>query len=171
MLCQICKKREATVYIKQVINGKVTELHLCDKCAEKEGLNESFFAPGAIFANLITGLSFLESSLELEEETKCPGCGISYSEIMNKGKIGCSFCYDTFGDYLTPILERVHGRVTHRGKVPRRIRTKGRLLEKAIYNLRLKLEEAVKKEEYERAARLRDKIKKLKEKDEYRQSF
>lgn len=163
MLCQLCKKREATVHIKEIINDKVTELHLCQDCAEKKGLTESLFVSGSIFANLITGLDFLESPLGLKKEARCPGCGVSYDEVMSKGKMGCSFCYDTFGDYLSPILERVHGRIVHRGKVPERIKTKDRL-EKTIYNLRLKLEEAIKKEEYEQAAQIRDKIRELKKK-------
>ena len=41
MLCQKCKKNEATVYYKENINGHVTEYNLCPECAaelEKNGV-------------------------------------------------------------------------------------------------------------------------------------
>lgn len=38
MRCEHCNQNEATTYIKQNINGKVTEMHLCRDCAEKLSL-------------------------------------------------------------------------------------------------------------------------------------
>ena len=38
MRCEHCNQNEATTYIKQNINGKVTEMHLCRDCAEKLGV-------------------------------------------------------------------------------------------------------------------------------------
>lgn len=38
MLCEKCGKREANVYIKNVINGETTEMHLCGECANEQGL-------------------------------------------------------------------------------------------------------------------------------------
>ena len=40
MRCEHCNQNEATTYIKQNINGKVTEMHLCRDCAEKLGVLE-----------------------------------------------------------------------------------------------------------------------------------
>jgi len=165
MLCQICKSEEATVHIKEIINGKYTELHLCHRCAEERGLTESLLSPGSVFANLMSGLAdFVKSPLLLQEEKKCPECGLPYTSIINKGKMGCASCYETFRDYIFPLLERIHGKATHRGKVPQRITTESRVKTK-LYQLQRELEEAVKKEEYEKAAELRDKIRKMQKKD------
>ena len=39
MLCENCKKNVATTYFKQTVNGKTTEIFLCDECAAKLGLD------------------------------------------------------------------------------------------------------------------------------------
>ncbi len=162
MLCQMCKSREATVHVKEIINGEKRELHLCSVCAEKKGLTEFLLSPDSIFASLMGELSqFLESpSPVTEEEEKCPSCGLSFDRIVKKGKMGCSCCYETFRRHIVPLLEKIHGRASHRGKIPERaaVENKKRLL---LYRLRHQLEEAVKKEEYEKAAQIRDQIRRI----------
>ena len=37
MLCEVCKKRQATVRYRENINGKVTEKFLCAECAKASG--------------------------------------------------------------------------------------------------------------------------------------
>lgn len=164
MLCQICKSKEATVHIKEIIEGEYTELHLCHDCAEEKGLTESLLSPGSVFANLMSGLAdFIKSPLLLQEEKKCPECGLSYTSIINKGKMGCASCYQTFQDYIFPLLERIHGKANHRGKVPQKI-TPEIKARTEFYQLQRELEEAIEKEEYERAAELRDRIRKIQKK-------
>lgn len=45
MLCQSCGQRPASVKIKQTINGRIDELHLCHICAEER----AFFGSGSLF--------------------------------------------------------------------------------------------------------------------------
>jgi protein arginine kinase activator len=79
------------------------------------------------------------------------------------GLMGCANCYDLFKDHLDPLLRRVHGSIAHTGKVPKR--TGGRVrVRKEIEELRSKLQEAIKREAYEEAAKLRDEIKEKEEK-------
>ena len=40
MLCDECKKNEATINFTQIVKNEMTTYHLCDKCAEKKGLGE-----------------------------------------------------------------------------------------------------------------------------------
>lgn len=40
MKCERCGKNEATFYFKSIINGKITEQHLCADCAGKLGYTE-----------------------------------------------------------------------------------------------------------------------------------
>jgi len=167
MLCQICGKREATFHFKEVINDKIRELHLCEECARKKGfLSESFFLPSFSLSSLIGGFTEeAEIPFSIASQVECPHCGLTYEQIREKGKIGCSFCYQTFKDYLAPLLERIHGHTRHLGKAPRGLKMSEK--EKEIHKLRKELEDAVKQEEYEKAAVLRDKIRKLeKEKSE-----
>lgn len=156
MLCQICGKREATFHFKEIINGEVRELHLCEECARKMG----FLGTPFPFASLIGGLTEKgEIPLSEASQVKCPHCGLSYEQIREKGKIGCSFCYQTFKDYLVPLLEKIHGHTHHSGKSPGELKMSEK--EKEIHKLRKELEEMVKKEEYEKAAKIRDEIRKL----------
>ncbi|MEA1965375.1 MAG: UvrB/UvrC motif-containing protein [Candidatus Aerophobetes bacterium] len=167
MICQICGKREATFHFKEMINGEVREIHLCEVCAKEKGWDKSFFIPDFSLSNLIASLTDIEISFPISEtETvRCPICGLSYKDIKERGKIGCGSCYQTFEKYLTPLLERIQGKIYHSGKIPHKGEVK-KEISKRIYELRKELKEAIKKEEYERAAEIRDEIHKLEKKDE-----
>jgi len=160
MICQVCGEREATFHSKEMINGQVKELHLCEICAKEKGLSETFFMPSFSLSNLMAGLTELEVPLSQETSVSCPHCGLSYEDIKRTGKIGCGSCYQALKEYLTPLLERIQGKVRHFGKVPRRGKVKDQR-ERRIYELRKELEKLVRKEEYERAAELRDEIRRL----------
>lgn len=164
MLCQNCKLKEATVSITRFIGGKKEELHLCKDCAEEllgggDFLNFDFSLPDLL------GTLLKQAPLPRWEEikhptVKCPKCGLSYEGFQEIGKLGCSECYKTFRSKLTPLIKRIHGNMKHSGKVPHRAGEElNRLRE--IEKLRRELEEAIRKEEYEKAAELRDKIREL----------
>jgi len=164
MLCQECGKKKATIHLTKIINNEKTELYLCPECAQKRG--EWGFGEDPIsLHNFFPGfLGALESGRKTPttsagKET-CSVCGLTYEDFKEKGQLGCKECYLTFKDQLTPLVKRIHGREEHRGKVPRRT---GGLIRKRreIEELRHKMEEAVQEENFEEAARLRDKIKEL----------
>lgn len=73
----------------------------------------------------------------------------------------CQVCYETFKDQLNPILRRPHsGNASHSGKIPARIG--GTIhLRRNIEDLKNLIKEMISKEEFERAAELRDEIRKL----------
>ncbi|MFQ5836055.1 MAG: UvrB/UvrC motif-containing protein [bacterium] len=160
MICQVCEEREATFHYKEMINGVVKELHLCEICAKEKGLSETFFIPSFSLPNLMAGLTGLEVPLSEGISVSCPHCGLSYEDIKKKGKIGCGLCYQALKEYLTPLLEKIQGKVRHSGKVPRKGKVEDQR-ERQIYELHKELEKLVRKEEYERAAELRDEIRKL----------
>ena len=37
MMCQRCGQRAATTHIKTVVNGQLSESHLCSVCAKEQG--------------------------------------------------------------------------------------------------------------------------------------
>lgn len=167
MTCQSCGQRAATTHIKTVINGQLTETHLCSQCAKKQGYGHMLSEWNG-FGSLLGGL--LSGGPEAGEK-RCPGCGASFRQISRSGKIGCGECYNTFRGELIPVIERVHGAARHRGKVPGgsalRVPEQGGLMaveEKKpskIEEKRQELKKAVEAQDFERAAVLRDEIKEM----------
>ena len=166
MLCQNCNKNEANTHIKQIINGEMTETHLCSDCANHLGYNDMFsdfdFNFNGIFGGL---LGDMISPMLLGNVKRCEKCGCSYNDIVRDGKVGCSECYRTFYDKLAPSIQRIHGKLHHTGKTA--ILTE-RAPEPVIQDnsvkiaaLKNQMDEAVKTQNFEEAARLRDEIKSL----------
>ena len=170
MLCSQCKQNEATTHIKRVVNGRAETFHLCPACAQGSGLFESALALpefGLHLSDLFSG--FLGSSVQhsaLAPAPRCGFCGSSLHEIAQSGRAGCAQCYDTFYDQLEPTLQRIHGALAHSGKTPEDgnpdLRAR-REKEQALARLREQIAAAVKEEDYEQAARLRDEIRRLEE--------
>ncbi|NLO97437.1 MAG: DNA helicase UvrBC [Peptococcaceae bacterium] len=167
MLCQNCLQREATVHLTKIINGQGMQMHLCQECAQKvQGFGFNFnIYPGMAthFLQALFGLSSLNQtgqSVSTINQEKCPGCGWTFAQIQHAGRMGCSQCYDKFETQIEPLLRQIHGGGVHVGKVPKRcaasIRNKQELL-----RLRSRLQELVQREEFEEAARVRDRIKEL----------
>jgi protein arginine kinase activator len=170
LICQECHQRPATLHFTKIINGKKTEVMICEKCAQEKG--EMFMeagGPGFSINNLLAGLLNMESNIQQTkanafpktEERRCPHCHRSYKEFVHIGKFGCAECYKTFNEQLNPILKRVHsGNTAHIGKIPKRIG--GTIyLRKQILDLKEVLKVHIDQEEFEKAAEVRDKVRSL----------
>lgn len=164
MKCEKCHVNEATVFITQNINGESREMNLCESCAAEQ--EQPLFDEAFSFQQFLTG--FMENSQPSNPTSAqmdivlCPGCGMSLQDFKQNSKVGCAKCYKTFGSHLYPVVKRLHGTVRHTGKVPGRIGEDVKaqqLLEQ--YEGQLKI--ALMKEDYESAARFRDKIRELKQ--------
>ena len=166
MLCQNCGKNEATTHYHSVINGVVKDQYLCSECAAKEKHtaleNDDLFKMLSLFLN--------DGTAPRAEALKCDCCGTTFSEIRRTGRVGCGNCYKTFEKQLMPTLQRIHGRVTHIGKcpdsianaVPEQSKTEKPMDEKQqkLDGLRAELKKAIETENYEKAAEIRDLIRK-----------
>ena len=84
-------------------------------------------------------------------ELSCPDCGIKFMEFRAGGRLGCPQDYAVFSKGLLSLLQRYHGATRHVGKRARRREGASDRL-----RLRTKLREAISREDYEEAARLRD---------------
>lgn len=167
MLCQHCKKNQANTHIKRVVNGEKTEMDLCSECAAKLGVDTSFDGLFDIGSMMSGFLGMPQVSSALARETKCPGCGAVFSQISKSGKVGCARCYETFYDRLLPTIKRIHGNTVHTGKRLRTARLTGGQTapteeKNELEELSNKLTDAIKKQEFEKAAQLRDRINELK---------
>ncbi len=158
-LCERCKKAQATYHLTEIdTDGERSQRHLCERCALEEGLVQ-VHKPVAATEFLEQFVSGAKSSAR--GDLVCPDCGISYVEFRNQGQLGCPRDYDVFKEVLHPLIQREHNGGTHHvGKSPRDVAA-GRETEQEIRKLKRQLDEAVAAEDYERAARLRDRLREL----------
>ncbi len=158
MLCQSCEKRQASTHIKTILNGELKEFNLCSECAAKLGYG-SFFTNFGFDIDKLFG-SFMDVTSPQRKAKRCQFCGSSFEEIARSGKVGCAHCYEEFYDELLPSIQRIHGRTNHTGKLARSAGTEVKV-KNEIAKCKAELEEAIKTQEFEKAAELRDKIKEL----------
>lgn len=161
MLCNRCGERQATVHYTQIVNGYKTELHLCQECAAAQGtfgFGEPQFTLQDILGKLLENQFTFSPRFGLD--TRCSNCGRTYNDFRRLGQLGCSECYRHFAALINPLLRRLHGSDRHVGKVPGKVASELDNRRK-IEQLRGELQEAVKMENYERAAQLRDIIREL----------
>ena len=161
MLCEDCNKSKATIQWTQIINNKKTVLNLCRKCAEKRGFHSPFEGVPFPLAEFLS--SMLDKGIkegELTAELKCPSCQMTFAEFSRVGRLGCGSCYTTFRPQMNDLLRKIHGSNQHRGKIPF---TSGDAMKplREERKLQEELKRAVERENFERAAEIRDKIKTL----------
>ncbi len=182
MLCQKCNHNNATVHYEQNINGKVTKLDLCPECAKEMNigmpqLSTGFsslldgFGFGSIFGEMPSISSFFDTPSQITS-TSCTGCNTSLGELNKSSFLGCPDCYSAFESLIENTLGRCQKGIRHTGKRPNRLGGRSKTEENTgtantgkpvteVEKLRAELKEAVKAENYEKAAELRDKIKEL----------
>ncbi len=159
MKCDNCNK-PATVHLTEIKAGKKLEKHLCEQCAAQ---NEGFpVKPHTPINELLTNFVLAHSGTQKEQVAEgCPHCGITWAEFRQSGLLGCEHDYGAFEKDLTPLLQRAHEGATHHvGKVPSRRGEAGVTVKRTVdlSKLRKELARAVEAEDYEKAAKLRDKI-------------
>ena len=149
MLCDKCKQREANVHIKQSVNGVTTERNLCEVCArEEEGLMNSFSMDGFfndLFATslLKRGSRRLGSMFDMAPQLPQTGNDRYNAEFMGVGQ---------------PFESGIELPKINLSSQKQEVK------EKTENDLKAQLDQAIKEENYERAAEIRDLMKKENEK-------
>lgn len=146
MLCEKCGKRPSTVKYTQIINGRKSSLNICSACAAQESIFENF---GSL-------LSFRE-----REETGgavCPCCGMTLSELSRSGRMGCGECYSVFRKHADAMLKKIHGTSKHLTHIQKNAKEEPPEQVSETQLLREKMAKAIKEENFEEAAKLRDLI-------------
>ena len=155
MKCDLCEQ-EAVVHMTQVVNGEMKEFHLCEEHAQKQGIDID--SPISI-TDILMGLGQQEKQNVASGLTlSCPRCGMARDEFRKSGRLGCPDCYKTFMAELAAAVKAMHHSTQHVGKIPAREGSQTRMKSK-IARLQKDLETAIAHENYEQAARIRDKIK------------
>lgn len=167
MLCEKCKKNEAKINLITVINGQKHEIWLCESCA-KDIANIPFFSPivqninlplQGMISEIFSNSDNNENSTKVEEIV-CSNCGLTYDEFKKSGRLGCYDCYKEFKVVLEPRIKSLQAGVKHVGKIPK-IKGKELVQKRKLKDLKQEMQKLIVAEEYERAAIVRDEIKKL----------
>ena len=162
MKCENCNKIDATIHFTQVKEGKVVSYNLCQECAEKFGMKvakfdskqQPVFTPDAkseVLSELLQGKGS-------DGNDKCPVCHSTLDDIKANGRLGCGQCYFIFENQMDVLLRRIQASSFHVGKRTSKLDDRIYNDQIAIRKLTKQLSDAVKKENYEKAARLRDEI-------------
>lgn len=86
----------------------------------------------------------------------CKTCGQTIEQFLNTGRIGCANCYEFHKKEFVPMIEKCQMlSQTHVGKVPNNNK------QVRLNRLQEELKEAIKKEDYETAQGLKQKIEEL----------
>ena len=161
--CTACQKAIATIVIMDLNDGALTgSQHVCPACAEQLGVGvpkpPKFSAE--MLEDLLGGLK--QTRARTHRTEACPGCGLTPADFRSKGRLGCPRCYDVFRTELMPLLQRIHESHVHTGRLPAVTSTTPPPPdEHTLTDVRKRLEDAVRGERYEEAARLRDELRRL----------
>lgn len=173
MKCDKCGS--PNVLSKILIHGArgQEEMNLCASCFQEFVKSHPEIKQGALGKSLtqilsetlkILNLGFFESGFQSGKEIKntnvievrqCPGCSTPDIKIVKDGIAGCDYCYTFFQKEIDAYLFRETGtnvRLMHEKSLSRSQRIK---------NLEERMKKAVKNENYELAANLRDDIKSI----------
>lgn len=176
MLCDKCHKREAKIYYTEIVNGVKKEQHLCEECASEytnlgfdSKLEQKDISIGNLLSSILSNYYPAKKSKEHGKEgLVCRHCNMSYESFLQHGKVGCVHCYQSFNKVLEKSLRQIQGASSHIGKQPKGfVRYTDKILHELseIDRLSIQLQDAIEKEEFEEAARLRDEIRRLRNKE------
>lgn len=178
MLCDRCQKKDAKILYTEIVNGLKKEQHLCEECAtdytsfqmEKPIMN-SELTLGDLLSTLLDNYNTYDKKRtgEVKPTITCSSCNTTYDEFVQKGRFGCADCYSNFHSQLGKTFKGIQGAEQHVGKKPHGFTAAetAKVVKgiSEIDKLTLNLQEAIEKEEFEEAARLRDLIKLMKQEE------
>ena len=172
MLCDNCKKNEATVHIKEFHNGQCETHHLCAECASKKEQQGDFGSLGFKLSEILFNPEKLDKFIHEKPETAasdpdsiavCPECSWTTAKIReSNGKVGCPECYKVFAPILAEAFSKVQRGTLHLGKHPVAKDDNTGILRQELKRLQTELANSVAAEEYENAAICRDRINEIK---------
>lgn len=162
MLCESCEEREAEVHLTQIEQGELNTLHLCEACAEEQGVATSTGVGGAPLTDFLAEMGKGGSSTMLPAVAEaCSYCGTSPEDFRRTGRLGCAHCWPHFEKQLRALLRRIHGSTQHVGKLYLGDAQELEDRRSHLTHLRRQLQRAVDVEDFETAADLRDRIHEL----------
>lgn len=161
MLCELCKERDVVITLTEIDGNGVRQVRLCEECAAQRGVQTSIAAAKPAIG------SFLQSVQQSaaggsSDAGRCSFCASTLRDFRQTGRLGCPYCYTAFEQSLRELLAKVHGQARHTGREYSGAPGATQLLRPvSVDRLRERLERAIRAEEFELAATLRDQIREL----------
>ncbi len=159
--CMNCRQNAATVKLTKLSKGNVAEIYLCQDCAAAQSPYQKKMPQlDEILAGILGQTSVPAMSITAENETPeitCGTCGLPFASYRESLLLGCSDCYDNFGSSLIADLRKFHGQIEHTGRKPNAESPQINHL-RSPAELKRRLQEAIRAEDYELAIRLRDEL-------------
>jgi len=161
--CGNCGEREAVIHLTQVLEGEAKTVGLCEECAASKGIQTQAAATetplGGFLAALWKGPDPTEGAAQTGQ---CPGCGATFADFRESGRLGCAQCWQTFAVPLRVLLRRYHGATHHLGRrqdVGPSATDQSQ--DEVAADLKDRLQRAVEAENFELAAELRDRLREM----------
>ena len=182
MQCDICGKKKATVHLTEIVDEQMSEMHLCEECARNKSTQmEQQFGLGDLLAGLSADVGKGPAKADGKNALICQACGLNYEDFRKFGRLGCGDCYNSFKENLAGLLRKIHGSNRHLGKAPASVERHAKSAVKEIEasfqtlpiglipsdnieDLKKQLHVAISAEDFEKAAQLRDKIRRIEKK-------
>ena len=159
MLCEVCKENDVVITVTEIDGNGVRQVRLCEQCAAERGLQASVSAPAPAIGDFLQSVhQHLPPSAS--DAVRCSFCASTLRDFRETGRLGCPYCYTAFEQSLRVLLQKVHGTGQHRGR--EYAGASGGLEAPPPVSpdrLRERLERAIRNEEFELAASLRDQLK------------
>ena len=154
MKCEICKNQEATVHFKQVTGDEVRELWVCRACAEERGLDLQ--SPVSLTDFFFGTQQESPPPIPPDKDIQCAACKMKLSDFRRLSRLGCPACYEAFSEEMDSVLAQLQDGDQHMGKVPAREQVRFE-----IAGHEDALARAVDAQNFEEAAKLRDRLHEL----------
>lgn len=162
MLCEVCKENDVVITVTEIDGNGVRQVRLCEQCAAERGLQASVSAPPAAIGDFLQSVQ-QHMPPSQSDAVRCSFCASTLRDFRQTGRLGCPYCYTAFEQSLRDLLRKVHGQGQHRGR--EYAGASGALeaplpasLQASPDRLRERLERAIRNEEFELAASLRDQL-------------
>jgi protein arginine kinase activator len=159
MLCENCGENEASIHYTQIDKNEMHTFHLCEACAAEKGLEPGVNVGNFPLTDFLAQMG--RPGVEQAADGPCAFCGLTLDDFKKTGRLGCSQCYVSFDAHLAGLVRRLHGATQHVGKVYLPPDPTAAEQQERLAGLRRKLDSAVRSEDFERAAQIRDLIRSL----------
>ena len=163
VLCDECGERDVAVRVTHVVDGEAREIKLCDRCAAERGIQTSASVSQTPLGGFLNALWKTSDTgpADAVATGPCPGCGATFADFRESGRLGCSECYVAFEGQLRILIRRYHGSTHHHGRRHIGPVPGDQVPDDLVRGLREQLRLAVGAENFELAAELRDRLKEL----------
>lgn len=162
MLCEVCKENDVAITLTEIDGNGVRQVRLCERCAAERGVQTNVTAPKPALESLLQSAQQQLAATQ-DDVGRCSFCASTLRDFRQTGRLGCPYCYTAFEGSLRDLLRKVHGSARHTGRqygAPAALAAPAPGAPTAD-RLRERLERAIRNEEFELAASLRDQLRAL----------